>query len=393
MAEEQDSAQERSQEPTQKKLDESRKKGQVARSRELNTSVMLLSSAVAIFVFGEYSATSLMEILRNDFQIERASIFDTNAILRMFEYSVLSGLKLMMPIFLLLIVASFFGPLVVGGWACSGDGFKPKLSRLSVLKGFQRMFGLQGLVELSKAVGKLLLMGVGSVMLFRALDEQYLGLGAMQPKQGIVTAVGLMALVFFVLSSVTIIIALLDVPYQKFSHNQKLRMTHQEIKEEAKESQGNPEMRQKLRQLQKETSNRQMLVAVKTSDVVIVNPTHYAVALTYEAGSDDAPVVVARGVDHMAMHIRTNANQHGIPIYEAPVLSRALYNHVKLNEHIPMDLYMAVAQVLSYVYQLRKYKAGEGAAPVRPENLPVAASFRDDKTPAKQDISEDQLNA
>ena len=233
------------------------------------------------------------------------------------------------------------------------------------------MFGLHGFVELLKSLCKFLLLALVTFWLFYLLREPYLALGELPLGQGVVSALAMIVLVFASLSATTLLVAMLDVPYQKWDHIKKLRMTRQEMKDESKESDGNPEVRAKIRRLQQEASNRKMLSDVKTSDVIVINPTHYSVALKYNKSGDGAPVVVARGVDHMALHIREIAKQNGIPLFRGVALARSLYHNVNLQEEIPLELYNAVAQVLAYVFQLREFKAGNASEPIKPDNLPV----------------------
>ena len=247
----------------------------------------------------------------------------------------------------------------------------PKFSRMDFLKGIKRMFGLHGLVELLKSLCKFVLLGIVTFWMYYLLRESYLALGTLPLGQAVISALFLIATVFATLSATTLLIAMLDVPYQKWDHIRKLKMTRQEMKEESKESDGNPEVRAKIRRLQQEAASRKMLSDVKDSDVIVINPTHYSIALKYNKSGNGAPVVVARGVDHMALHIREIAKQHGVPLFRGAALARSLYFNVKLQDEIPLELYNAVAQVLAYVFQLREFRAGNASEPVRPDNLPV----------------------
>lgn len=371
MAEGGDTSQERSLEPTPKKLLDARKKGQIARSKELNTTVMLLASSAAIFVLGETASMQMFEIFHASLQIDRLTIFDSAAPTREISAAAMSALWLLAPIFALLTFACLVGPLLIGGFLFSGDSLKPKLSRMSVLSGLKRMFGVQGLVELLKSVAKVALLFLVTLWLFYLMRERYLLLGTLPTGQGVGSAVAMIAIVFSVLSATTIAVALIDVPYQKWDHIRKLRMTRQEMKEETKESDGNPEVRAKIRRLQQEASNQKMLTDVKTSDVIIINPTHYSIALKYNTEGEGAPVVVARGIDHMALQIRETAKSHDVPLFRAASLAQSLYYNVKLHDEIPIDLYKAVAQVLAYVFQLKEYRSGNASEPLLPDQLPV----------------------
>ncbi|CAG0878809.1 unnamed protein product [Cyprideis torosa] len=273
------------------------------------------------------------------------------------------------------MVAVFIGPLLMGGWAFSGKALAPKFSKLNPAKGFKRMFGLQGLVELIKALLKFVLIGGTAYLLLSSLADEYLMIGQMPLAAGIEEGMYLLALVFVTLSCTLIIVVGIDAPYQKWNHQRKLKMTKQEVKDENKESNGNPELKQRIRRVQTEMSNRRMMQEVPTADVVIVNPTHFSVALRYESGTGGAPVLVAKGVDHMALKIREIANLHKVPIFEAAPLARALYHHTELNEEIPEELYLAVAQVLAYLYQLKQHAEGNQPTPEKPTELPVPSEF------------------
>ncbi|MEM7258856.1 MAG: flagellar biosynthesis protein FlhB [Pseudomonadota bacterium] len=369
MAEGKDSSEERSLDPTPKRLLEARKKGQVARSRELNTTVMLLTSSAALFLMGSQASTQVLELIGSILQIDRNAVFDVNSVTAELTNAIMTALIMLLPLFFIMICACIFAPVLVGGFAFSTESFAPKFSRMNPLSGLQRMFGLQGLMELIKSVLKVALLMLVTWWLFYIMAERYLMLGSMPPAQGVATALGMIIVIFSTLSAATMLVAAIDVPYVKWDHIRKLRMTRQEMKEESKESDGNPEVRGKVRQMQQEVANRKMLTDVRNSDVVIINPTHFSVALKYDLEGQSAPVVVAKGVDHMALAIREIAREHDVPMFRNVTLARSLYHNVKMQQEIPVDLYNAIAQVLAYVYQLRDFKNGEAMEPVYPEFL------------------------
>ncbi len=372
---EQDTSQERSEEPSEKRLRESRDKGEVARSRELNTVVMLLVATVAMVLMGGNVGSDILTLMREDFTIDRATaLSDTTPVLYL-SRSLLAALDALAPVFVLMVVGSVIGPLLMGGSGFSLQALEPKLSKLSPLAGFKRMFGLNALIELVKALAKFMLLALVAWWLFNSLAARYLQLGQQPVETAIISGAWLMVLVFGTLSATLIVVVLIDVPYQKWDHKRKQRMTKQEVKEESKETNGNPEVRGKIRRLQQEAANREMLVSVKTSDVIIVNPTHYSVALKYNKESSAAPTVVASGIDHMALRIREIARSHDVPVYRAPMLARLLYRKVKPGEEVPTELYVAVAQVLAYIFQLQEYRSSGGRMPVRPEQLTIPANL------------------
>jgi flagellar biosynthetic protein FlhB len=260
---------------------------------------------------------------------------------------------------------------LLGGWTLSGEFLIPKLERLSPIKGFGRIFSLAGLVELVKAIVKLaVIAGVGGVILWSHRSEILAPPDASVPRD-MLEAFRLFAIVLLTLSAATFLVAAMDVPYQLWDHGRKLRMTRQEVRDELKESEGRPEVKGRIRQLQRELSRRRMMDEVPKADLVVTNPTHYAVALRYEPVKCGAPRVVAKGADLLAGHIRTLARAKGVPVIEAPPLARALYRGVKLDQEIPASLYMAVAQLLAYVYQLRTAREAGTREPEPPRDLPV----------------------
>ncbi|MCB1754147.1 MAG: flagellar type III secretion system protein FlhB [Gammaproteobacteria bacterium] len=372
---EQNTGQERTEQPTEKRLRDARAKGQIPRSRELNTVVMLLASVAGLMIFGESMSHSMRELVSLDLSLDRNQVFDKSAIIMALQTNVIASLKMLMPFFVLMMIAVFAGPLMMGGWSFSAKSMAPKFSKLNPASGFKRMFGIQGLIELLKALLKFSLIGVSAVILLQSLSERYLTLGQTPLLSGVASGMDLLGQVYLILSLTLLLVAGVDIPYQKWNHMRKLKMTRQEIKEENKESNGNPELKSRIRSMQFQMSNRRMMQEVPTADVVIVNPTHFSVALRYEHLQGAAPKVVAKGVDHMALKIREIANQHDVPLFEAPPLARALYHHCELDREIPEELYMAVAQVLAYIYQLKQQAAGRGQTPQKPVDLPVPDEF------------------
>lgn len=371
------SGQDKTEDPTEKRLSDSRKKGDIARSRELNTVVMLLASIAGLYTFGEGISLQMRELVAMDFTLDRQQAFDKGLIIEALKINTLTAVKILAPFFLVMMVAVFIGPLMMGGWSFSAKALAPKISKLNPTKGFKRMFGVQGLVELIKALLKFVLIGGSAVLLIGGLSDQYLMIGQMPLASGIEKGMNLLALVFVTLSFTLIVVVGIDAPYQKWNHMRKLKMTKQEIKEENKESNGNPELKQRIRSVQMEMSNRRMMQEVPTADVIVVNPTHFSVALRYDSSVGNAPRLVAKGVDHMALKIREIANLNDIPIYEAPPLARALYHHTELNEEIPEELFLAVAQVLAYLFQLKQHAEGNQPTPDKPTELPVPSEFQE----------------
>ncbi len=373
-----ETAQEKTHDATPKRLSDARKKGDVPRSRELNTVLMLLTSMIGFATLGATGVGAYKQLASAQWQIDRSHIFSTTAMLnRFFEFFV-QALWITSPFLLLMFLAVFVGPLCMGGWVFSTSSLKVDMSKVNPLAGLKRMVGVQSLAELGKALMKVILLGLVSFALLQLFRDDFLLLASMPLNLAINKMFGLMFVIILVLVLTLGLVALIDVPYQKWSYAKKLRMTFQEIREENKEQQGNPEVKAKVRALQQGYANNKMLSDVPLADVVIVNPTHFSVALKYDE-NQVAPIVVAKGVDNMAFRIRELAKESEVTVFSAPPLARALYRHAEVGETIPSELYLAVAQVLAYVLQIKKASFSEQRRMVPPSDLPVPDSFRDPK--------------
>ena len=370
---EQDSGQDRTEKPTPKKLADARKKGQIARSRELNTTLMLIIAAVSFFMVGGYLGNELRLLMLADLQIERERIMDTTAMLQTFSSNIYQGLAFIAPFLLISLVSAFIGPLVMGGWNFTLSAVKPKFNKLNPLSGFKRMFGQHALIELVKSLAKVGLIGAVGTVLLWGLADNFLNLSSEPVDQGIIHGGKMMLWVFLAFSSILLLVAAIDVPWQLWSHQKKLRMTRQELKDEFKQTDGNPELKAKVKAMQREMAQRRMLEDVPTANVVLINPTHFSVAIRYRDGKDDSPVVVAKGTDEMALRIREVAKKHNVPLFSAPPLTRALYYSTEIGQHIPTGLFIAVAKVLAYVYRINEQM---GRHVQKPEDLDIPEEFR-----------------
>jgi len=377
MAEE--SGQEKTEDPTPKRIREAREKGDVPRSKELATTLVLMTAVASVFVFGAQLADKLLGIVESNFILDRQSIFDTNKMLAHFEVSAWDAVLGVSGIFSVILVAALIGPIALGGWNFSSKSLAPKGSRISPLAGIKRMFSLKALVELFKAIAKFSLVGGFAILILWNLRSEILALGTFEARPAIKEAIDIVVWVFMALSAVLILIAVVDVPYQLYEYTEKMKMTLQEVKDELKNTEGKPEVKGRIRQLQREIAQRQMMKSVPEADVVITNPTHYAVALKYDGEGRGAPILVAKGVDFLAFKIREVAEEHDVPILSAPPLARAIYNFTELEEEIPSGLYMAVAQVLAYVFQLKRYKKQQAEKPtdIKVDKLPIPDEFVD----------------
>jgi flagellar biosynthetic protein FlhB len=385
VAEEQ-TGQERTEQPTERRLQEARKKGQVPRSRELNTMLSLILASIALLVLGGGISRNIMQISVEGFSISRELAFDASQLPFQFMYMASQTLLALSPFMAVMLVAALAGPLMMGGWSFSLETISFKLEKLNPIKGLARIFSLKGLVELVKALAKFVLLLGAAILVFFTIDQQLLSLTSMSPKAAGIEAVTVLVQVLLILSATTILIVALDVPFELWNHQKQLRMTKQEVKDEMKETDGNPQVKQRIRTMQRRLAESRMMEDVKTADVVITNPTHYAVALQYLDRPGSAPRLVAKGKDLTALRIRSIAKEHDIPLFEAPPLARALYRSTEIGHEIPHVLYMAVARVLAYVFQLKN--AGPTDYVPKPDDLDIPLEALGDE--AEVDAEEDQ---
>lgn len=371
-----DSGQEKTEQPTAKRLDESRKKGQIARSRELNTFVILVAGSSSLLILGEQMGNGLRSLMQNQFLLSREVIFDPVSPVIYFKQVMIEGLMIVAPFIAVMVVAAIVAPISLGGWNFSIEALQPKLEKLDPIKGLGRIFAVRGVVELIKSILKFLLVFAVVVVLYKLYFKEFLGLGAEPLQQAIGHALKLIAVSFLLLSSVLILVVIIDVPFQLWDHNKKMKMTKQEVKDESKETEGNPEVKGKVRQLQMEMAQRRMMDEVPKADVIVTNPTHFAVALRYEQHSNGAPKLVAKGTDLVAAHIRNLATGADVPLIAAPGLARALYYSTNLGKEIPQGLYLAVAQILAYVFQLKTAKQHGWDEPLPPVDVSIPDEFK-----------------
>ena len=378
MAEE-SSGQEKTEQPSAKRLNDAREKGQVPRSREFTTVMVLIASAVAMLFLGERIIQSLAEVMTKSFTFTRKELFDPAALAHHFLYS-LETISLGLGSFLAVtVLAALIAPASIGGWNFSTQAIAPKAERLDPLKGLKRIFGPQGLIELAKALGKFILIGTISVLILWGLRDQLLTLGKQEVFVAMTSLGYLVVWVFLAISCSLILIALIDVPFQHWNHIRQLKMTKQELKDESKETDGNPEVKGRIRRLQVELSQQRMMQDVPQADVIITNPSHYAVALRYDQTGNGAPIVVAKGADLIAQQIRMVGDANDVPVLSAPPLTRAIYFSTELGQEIPSGLYIAVAQVLAFVFQLRRYNNQGGNKPhLDTEDLPIPDELKRD---------------
>ena len=378
MAEESEDSQEKTEDPTPRRLEKAREEGQVPRSKELGTMMVMISGSAGLLFFGGVIGGALKEAMRHNFKLERGHIFDTGQMLEHLGESAQTVALSLGPLLAILAVAAFLGPVMVGGWLVSGKAVSPQISRMNPAKGLKNMFSMRSLIELVKSVAKVSLVLLIALAILDLRTEDLLAIASESPNKATEHVLWTLGWSFFLLSCATIVIAVIDIPFQLHDHQKKLRMTKQEVKDEFKETEGKPEVKQKVRQLQREMTQRRMMEDVPQADVVITNPEHYAVALQYEGQSMAAPIVVAKGTDEIAAKIMEIAREHKVDVLRTPPLARAVYHNTDIGEPIPEGLYMAVAQVLAYLFQLRQYRRHGGKRPVMPR-LPIPSDLRRDE--------------
>nr|WP_249181820.1 flagellar biosynthesis protein FlhB [Burkholderia dolosa] len=360
---------------TPRRREKAREEGQVARSRELASFALLAAGFYGAWLLAGPSGTHLQTMLRGAFSFDRATAFDTNRMLSAAGSASVEGLAALLPLLALTGLAALLAPMALGGWLLSQKTFELKFDRLNPIAGLGRIFSIQGPIQLAMSVAKTLVVGgIGGIAIWRSKDE-LLGLATRPLGTALADALHLVAVCCGTTVAGMLVVAALDVPYQLWQYNKKLRMTKEEVKREHRENEGDPHVKGRIRQQQRAIARRRMMAAVPKADVVVTNPTHFAVALQYTDGEMRAPKVVAKGVNLVAARIRELAAEHNVPLLEAPPLARALYHNVELEREIPGSLYSAVAEVLAWVYQLKRFRSEGGAFPAAPVDLDVPAEL------------------
>ena len=375
---ESESGADKTEDPTDKRKRDSREKGEVARSKELNTVAVMLAGTGAVLAFGGTLANVLLDLMRKNFTLPREVLMDERYMAIFLLQSGKDAYLATQPILLTLLLAALLGPIALGGWLFAAGSLAPKFSRMNPMSGIKRMFSMNSITELLKAVGKFLMILMVAVVVLYKDQAELLAIAKEPLDRAIVHSLQVVGWSSLWMAAGLLIIAAIDVPIQLYQSRQKLMMTKQEIRDEYKESEGRPEVKGRIRQLQREASQRRMMSNVPTADVIITNPTHYAVALKYDAEKGGAPVLLAKGSDFVALKIREIAVQHEIQLLESPALARSIFYSTEVDEQIPAGLYMAVAQVLAYVYQIRQYRSGRGKRPQPLKDLPIPPDLQRD---------------
>ena len=364
-------SEEKTEEPTQRRQRESREKGEVARSKELNTMALILGGALTLYSIRGSLANDFYGIFSKGFTLDRAYAFDSQLLLPHLCEIATKGLVTTLPFLIIALVITMFASVLIGGFNFSIETIAFKWERLNFLSGLKKMFSTKSLVELAKAVIKVGLMALFSIVIFRCKVTTVFSLDKEAINIAIYDSVGTLLFTGLVLALSLVIVAMLDVPFQFWEHAKKLKMTKQEIRDDYKDTEGKPEIKRKIREKQRELCKRRMMSKVPTANVVITNPTHFAVAIKYDETNMMTPIVVAKGADLIAEMIKKVAKANKVPFVEAPPLARALYYHVELDAEIPSGLYVAVARILAYIYELNLYNVGQGNAPILPNEFQI----------------------
>ncbi|MGJ9418202.1 flagellar biosynthesis protein FlhB [Massilia sp. CMS3.1] len=366
-----DSDAEKTEDASPRKLEKAREDGDVPRSRELATFAVLMTAGAGLWITGGSLAGRLSAALASGLTLNREQIYNPTVLLERITTDVAGVMLACLPLALAIMLVALAAPMAIGGFNFSSKAFMPNFGKLNPISGIGNMFSTNALIELLKAIAKTLLVGTVAWIVIMSQKDAVLGLAVEPLGAGTGHVADLMARAFLFIVGSLGVVALIDAPWQIWHYNNKLKMTRQEMIQESKESDGNPQIKGKIRQMQRQMARNRMMQNVPTADVVVTNPTHYAVALKYTDGQGGAPRVVAKGADEVAAKIRELAREHKVALLEAPALARALYKHTDIDDEIPEKLYSAVAEVLAYVFQLRNYSKVGGQYPDRPTKLPV----------------------
>ena len=365
---------EKTEEPTARKLQKAREDGQVARSQEMPGATVMIGTVALMVLIGGWLITGLIAVFKAGFVFDRTTLASPDLLPLSFGSQAVSAFAVVIPVFIATIVLAILSSGATGGYLFSLKSIAPKASKISPIEGFKRMFGPKALIELTKAILKFTLVtGVLVLMININLDE-LIQIGRMPLEPAMQKSGELIAQAALYVTLSLVVIAAIDVPWQKREFNNRMKMTKQEVKDEYKDIEGRPEVKAQIRRRQREMSNQRMMQSVKDADVVVTNPEHFAVALSYDPTGEGAPIVVAKGADLIAASIREEATTHGVYIFQAPPLARALFYTTEVDQTVPEELYVAVAQVIAYVFSLDTVKPGQpGMQKPKPQVPPEMA--------------------
>ena len=376
---ESESGADKTEDPTEKRKKDSREKGEIARSKELNTLAIMLAGSAGLLIFGGALAQDMMELMRYNFSLSRDVLLNPDSMGAFLLHSGKIALIALQPVLLTLLIAALVGPISLGGWLFAAGSLAPKFSRMNPAAGIKRMFSAKALVELLKALAKFFIILIVALLVLKSDIDDLLRIAHEPLELAVIHSLQVVAWSALWMACGLILIAAVDVPVQLWESHQKLLMTKQEVRDEHKDQEGRPEVKQRIRQVQREMSQRRMMAAIPDADVIITNPTHYAVALKYDPEKGGAPMLLAKGSDFLALKIREIGAKHHILLLEPPAWARPIYRSTELDHEIPAGLYLAVAQVRAYVYQIRQHQAGKGKRPDPLKDVPIPPDLRRDE--------------
>ena len=358
-----ESSQEKTEQASQQKIDKARKEGQLARSKELNTAGLLLMGGIAFLWFAPKFSQVFTEISVRQMQLSRYATREPTMMAQLFAEAMVDMMTILVPFIAFLNLLLLFLSLIPGGFVFVLKAVQPKMSKLNPIKGLKRMFSSEALMELLKSVLKITLIISTLVVMLNTYWHDLFLMAQMPIIKAIEQGLKFFALAFIIMGCSLLIVAFIDIPYQRHAMLKKLKMSKQEVKDEHKSAEGRPEVKQRIKQIQRQMSEARLDKQVPDADVVIVNPSHYAVAIKYQTSRAQAPFVVAKGLDDIALRIKTLAKKHDVEIVSAPELSRAIYYSTQVDQEIPGALYNAVAYILTYIMKLKAYRSGRGQKP------------------------------
>jgi len=368
---ERDDSQERTEQATARKKQQSQEQGLAARSKDFNTLLVLLCSGLCFLSMGHSSVHKIMGLFQANLAVDPKLLIDNSGMFLALKTAIFSAVNVLMPFLILIILVCIVGPLIIGGWSFSWDNVSLNFERLNPVKGLLKIFSLKNLFELVKSIFKIILVVLTMALIAYLFIKKIVYSSFAETSVGIHFSCEILMWSFMLLVGALFVITLFDVPFQLWSYQQELKMTKQEVKDEYKDTEGKPEVKSRLARLQRELLKRRFAIEVPKADVIITNPTHYAVALKYDQKSMKAPKVLAKGVDLMAQRIMEIADSHKVPRVSLPPLARSIYFHTEIGDEIPSELYVSVAQVLAYVHQLKLYKRGKLKKPKLPVNVEI----------------------
>ena len=374
-----------------RRIEKAREEGQVPRSREMNTFVMLLAGIGGLWLMGGHLYDSLGQVMEQALLFDRTQLFDTARMLTVLWQLSQNTLLALAPFFALMTFAALAAPALLGGLVITLAAVRPQFSRVNPISGLARLFSVQVLVELAKAVAKATLIGTVAYLFLKSHLDQLLTLPNMPAPKALATVMSLTASACAMCVAALIIVVGMDAPYQLWTYAKNLRMSKEEQRQEHKNADGDPHIKAKIRQVQQARARRRMMSKVPKADVIVTNPSHFAVALSYQKDKNGAPRVVAKGADDVALRIREIAAEHHLPMLEAPPLARALYFHVDLDREIPIELYTVVAEVVAWAIRLKRVSEHGGDLPPTPANLSVPPGM--DQRGPRNPTPEDEPNA